>query len=138
LREVLGVEIPEVVTNILKKSGFNCRTTLALINLETIDEVEEYVNENRGVLVGSSYKNMVPFKFLPAHRILLRNMSNYMDQLKNSASEIEQKMDLSQFPYLLKCFIETAQSHANKSVKGFRYSEHIHALYTLNFWFVVL
>lgn len=131
LSEVLGVEIPEIVTHILKKSGFDCRTTLALINLETIAEIEEYVNENCEILVGSSFENMVPFSFLPGHRIILRNMFEYMDQLKNSESNIERKMDLSQFPYLLKCFIETAQSHANKSVKAFRYSEHIQSFSTL-------
>lgn len=129
LTDVLGINIPQIVTNILTKSGFNCRTTLALINAETITEIEEYVNENRAVLVGSCYENVDPFKFLPAHRIVLRTISNYLDRLKMNES-VEQKMDMSQFPYLLKCFIETAQSHANKSVKAFRYSEHIQSFST--------
>lgn len=130
MNDVLGVEIPGIVRNILTEAGFNCRTTLGLINSDIITDIEEFANENREILIGSSYENKVLFKFLPAHRILVRNMSNYMDQLRNSESNIEQKMNLSQFPYLLKCFIETAQSHANKSVKAFRYSEHIQSFST--------
>lgn len=130
LDEILGVKIPEILINILKQSGFDCRSTLALINLENIAEIEDFTNENREVLLGSIYENMIPFKFLPAHRIFIRNLSNYIDQLKNHESSIEQKMNLSQFPYLLKCFIETAQSHASKNVKAFRYTEHIQSFST--------
>lgn len=126
----MAIEIPEIIVHILRKSGFDCRTTLAHINLETIAEIEEFANENREILNGSRYENMVPFKFVPGHRIILRNFPNYIEQVKNMESNIEQKLNLSQFPYLLKCFIETAQSHANKSVKAFRYSEHIQSFST--------
>lgn len=77
----------------------------------------EFINENREVLVESIYENIIPSKFLAAHRIFIRNMSSYIDQLKNR--EFEHKMDLSQFPNPSKCFIQTIQSDENKSVEAF-------------------
>lgn len=87
LNNVLGVEIPKCLVDILNISGFDSRTTLALLNTDNIIEFEEYLNENREFI--AIYKDIFPFKFLPAHRMLIRNTSNYIDQLKNNDLNIE-------------------------------------------------
>lgn len=128
LNKNLGIEIPKIIVKILEESGFNCKATLILLNADSIVEIENYVNENRAILVGTNYETIFPFKLLPGHRMLLRNIPQYVEQLKNSEGKSEPNMDTSQYPYMLKCLIETAESNANKSKKGHRYNDTIRYL----------
>lgn len=106
---------------ILERNGFDTKLALQSIDQDVIAEIEQQANEDRSILINTSYEQVQHFKFKPGHRILLLNLSKQA-QLWNDANE-KMPCKMSDFSCILREFIETAESNAGKHPKGFRYNE---------------
>lgn len=55
---------------------------MSAINVESIKEIEIYVNNNNNILENTTFKNTVPFAFRPGDRSLLLNLPAYIEVYK--------------------------------------------------------
>lgn len=82
--------------------------------------------KNPVVLKDTSYENNYDIEFLPGHRVLLLNLPNEIEVMKNvnkNIPELKNKQDnWSQFSFMLKALIET--KYLDFSVRVFLFSEH--------------
>lgn len=84
MESCLHAEVPTLVKMIMKASGYDSPTTLQEMNQCHVDDIEAYVNgtcswphyvRNLTIQIEDSYKRQQVFKFLPAHRSILLQMS---------------------------------------------------------------
>lgn len=120
---------------ILDVNGFNDQSTLKCMTLESITEMEVFLNENwnaiSSIFAGTFYESMKPFKFLPGHRALLKKISHHIQE---NRMKIEKKIDtrssLNRFSQILKCLIEDAELNLDRAPKTYRYHEIIRSYAT--------
>lgn len=127
----MGERIPERVIWILKSTGFDQKYSLREITTDCIVSIEEFINNNRNVISGipkeSVYSKIHPFKLLPGDRRFIENIPKYIEQLDDTETT---KWNLSEFSFILKCLIDTAQENSNRNIKSLRYSKAIQAFST--------
>lgn len=123
LEEVLKEPINIDIINILTRSGFDSKVALSCLNLDSIIEIEQYANEDRSVLEGTSYQNMKTFMFKPGHKIVILNLAEQIKILQKSEDDGNSHGKMSDFSIVLKTFIDTAESNLEKDPRGFRYNE---------------
>lgn len=73
LNEYLNHQIPELIFQLLKRTGYDTPISIHTINFEVISEIENYVNSDNGnsileYLKSKNYPNTTPFAFLPGHK----------------------------------------------------------------------
>lgn len=119
LKEPMNVDIKNILTN----SGFDCKSALLGLNAESINEIEQYANKNRSVLVNTSYQNMKKFSFKPGHKYTIIDLPNQVKRMEESQDEKNMQSDMSDFSLVLKTYIDTAESNLGKNPKGFRYND---------------
>lgn len=131
LEHLLGEKIPERVIWILKATGFDRKYSLREITADCILSIEEFINNNRNTISGipeeSIYSKIHPFKLLPGDRRFIVNIPKYIEQIDDTETT---KWNLSEFSFILKCLIDTAQENSNRNIKSFRYSKAIQAFST--------
>lgn len=120
----LKEKIPSDIVQILKESGFETKECIALINENNIFEIEQYANENKIILRNTSYENIENFKFKPGHKNYILNLPN---QIKLFANE---QYDSTDFSFMLKNLIETAEQNSKRNLNGFRYNAAIRCFAT--------
>ena len=117
LSNVLNEKIPQDILKILIECGFDCEISLSSITCSTIDEIEQYVNDNIEVLKNTQYEGVSRFKLKPSHKSFLLNLPN---RLKETSFD---KKGRSDFSHIMKVFIETAENNFGRHRNGFRYNE---------------
>lgn len=93
------------------------------LNSESIEAIEQFANEDRTVLKGTSYENMKEFKFKSGHKITLLHLASKANDLLEAAAVGNQQYKMCDFSLILKTFIETAEANSGKNLNAFRYDE---------------
>lgn len=127
LETITNEKIDPDVIKILIECGYDTRAAWLGLNhgcLDTfITDIEQYTNDNRTVLEGTSYENIATFKLKPGHKSILFRLADQM-KLLDKADDINKKpCDVINFSTILRAFIETAETNMGKDPRGFRYSE---------------
>lgn len=112
---------PEII-QILEESGFDTKIALMTIDEESIFQIENYVCVNREILKNTSYENDLNFKFKLGHKRFILESAKKAALLFQTKSKDVQESD---FSFVLKMLIETAQRNSERNPKGYRYSEGI-------------
>lgn len=71
LKKIVGGNLPRGLDKIIIESGFDCESTLAAIDQNSIKSIEDYVNENKHLLEGTVYQNQLNFRFKPGHKSII-------------------------------------------------------------------
>lgn len=116
-------KISDDIKKILLRSGFDSKSSILGLNTDVIKDIEQFANEDRSVLEGTSYENMGEFKFKPGHKIAILHLANQVKQLIESGFDEREKNELCDFSIVLKSFIDTATSNSGRKPNGFRYNE---------------
>lgn len=114
MESCLHAEVPTLVKMIMKASGYDSPTTLQEMNHCHVDDIEAYVNgtcswplyvRNLTIQIEDSYKRQQVFKFLPAHRSILLQMSaiaksevfktQYQIYLRKSGGSLNSTQDIN-------------------------------------------
>lgn len=92
--------LPNIIVNILKKSGYDNASSLGALNQdEHIHEIEEYITENHleWVKEDSAYKDITNiFRFLPGHKIFLKILPSKVKDFQYHFSK-KNKKNIGQF-----------------------------------------
>lgn len=127
IENLLDDSIPSDIKQILEGCAFDTELSLLAISDEIIMDIEDHVNSEREILKNTSYENVHSFKFKPGHKIFLLQLPNQIKILREAKAKNPQRECLpprmSNFSYILKTFIETADANLSKHPKGHRYCE---------------
>lgn len=124
LEKYLKERIPADIKQILELSGFETESSLMFklfIDSQTIEEIEQFANENKVILQNTAYEKVCHFKFKPGHKCILLQLPNQIKILGESQISLPTKMN--DFSQILKTFIETAETNFGKPPNGFRYND---------------
>lgn len=131
LENLLEEKVPERIIWILKTTGFDRKCSLSEITADCISSIEEFMNNyshtTSEIPQESIYSKIRPFKLLPGDRKFIENIPKYIEQLDNTETT---KWNLSEFSFVLKCLIDTAQENSHRNIKCLRYSKTIQAFAT--------
>lgn len=122
LKSILDGDLSPEIVQILEKSGFDTKIALMTMDEEAIFQIENYVRVNREILKNTSYENDLNFQFKPGHRRFILELAKKAALLFQTKSKDVQESD---FSFVLKMLIETAQRNSERDPKGYRYSESI-------------
>lgn len=123
MERILNEKIPFDIVQILGCCGFENELSISSITSDTINEIEDYVNEDLSILNNTSYEGVSHFKLKPGHKCAILNLPNHVHRSKESNSDGSDQCKMSDFSYILRTFIETAETNFGKHPKGFRYNE---------------
>lgn len=92
LNEYLNNQIPEVIFQLLKRTGYDTPIAIQTINFAVIKEVEDYVNSDNGksiidYLKSKNYPNTSPFALLPGHKALFIGLKTKSEQFDTFEAE---------------------------------------------------
>lgn len=126
MENVLDEEIPKPLVYILTAAGFDNRIALKNIKPESITGIEDYFNTNfaslTNGLIGTCYENMQPFKIIPGHCAFIESLPHYVDKINVTKQPIISQHS-SDFTYILKLLIESAENNSHREAKGRRYDQ---------------
>lgn len=94
LHNFLHKQIPDVIINILRKTGYDTSLAIESLNNEEIEGLEKYISESEKIkklLVGTQYSDCVPFTFLPGHKILLLGLKKKTIEFEQFQFSLENK-----------------------------------------------
>lgn len=114
-------KIPNDIVKILNECAFDSELSFWAITPDTIDDIEQFVNEDLSVLENTSYEGVSKFKLKPGHKSFILNLPNRLNYLKEKKVDMPCKM--SDFSQILRTFIETAEANFGKHPNGFRYDQ---------------
>lgn len=114
-------KIPNDINKILSACGFDSESSFWSITQGTIDDIEEFVNEDLSILANTSYEGVHNFKLKPGHKSFILNIPNRINHLKEKKNDVPCTM--SNFSQIVRTFIETAEANFGKHPNGFRYSQ---------------
>lgn len=123
LEKVLNEKINADVIQILLRCGFDSKIAISNIDKESMQEIEKYGNEDRSVLQGTTYENMEKFVLKPGHKLTIFHLANKAKSLLKATVDETMQLNTSQFSFILKTFIETAQSNTGRAQNGYRYND---------------
>lgn len=123
LNQLLGENIPQDISKILAKSGYDTIWSLKNINENDILNIEEYINEQPSILKGTTYENIQKFKFKPGHKKFLLELPNLIKKYNEEQHNKYGTKHCSNFAYVFKELIDVAIANSEKEPNGVRYSE---------------
>lgn len=124
LQKLLKEPIHIDIINILVRSGFDSKSALLGINTNiVIQEIEQYANEDRSVLEGTSYQNMKTFMFKPGHKHTILYLAEQVKLLDKADADENKEHNMSDFSIVLRTFIETVETNYERDPRGFRYND---------------
>lgn len=90
MEESIG-KLPKFLKSILITSGYDCKSALQVLDEQSIIDIEEFVQTNRGkfaeILKDTKYENITLFKFRPGHRKLIINLPKHLNLVKKTHKE---------------------------------------------------
>lgn len=122
MENFLEEKIPFDIKRILIESGFDTTLSLRSITHQTINNIEEYINNDPETLEGTSYDKLKRFQFRPGHRVFLNNLPQMIHRMNEVAESLAEPVTFN-LSYVLKMLIETAQKNSDREPKGWRYHE---------------
>lgn len=129
MSEFLKEKIPPDIILILDRSGYDTKTALMALDDESIDQLEQYVRENKSVLQNTSFQADGIFKFKPGHRKFILELPKQIRKMVGNgdrgADQLSNLSHSSDFSYILNMLINTAKLNSDKEPKGSRYHETI-------------
>lgn len=121
LEKLLKEKIPKDIVKILDACSFDTDLSFWAITAETIDDIEEFVNDDLSVLENTSYEGVNKFKLKPGHKSFILNLPIRLTYLKEK--QIDEPCKISEFSQILRTFIETAEANFGNHPNGFRYDQ---------------
>lgn len=122
-------DLPPCVVKILNETGFNTSICINTIGPVELESIEKYVNDClRHIVDGfdcccsTAYQNQKVFRFLPGHRNLILNLKNHLGEIRANLQNNTMR-NYSEFSFILKTMIETAEGNAGKVPTQYRYCE---------------
>lgn len=94
LEVFLKAKFPNFVQNVLINCGFDCALSIKLINVDTINQLEEYINKNKYLLKNTIYREDEEFKFSIGHKLLILSLPKYLEQFQKE-KEVEKNIEIS-------------------------------------------
>lgn len=95
LERKLGEKLPGGIQKILESTGFENKSSLLNINIDSIKDIEEYINENKYILEKTSYElclnNNYVFKVKPGHRAFILNIPKVLNSSKKKIESVLKK-----------------------------------------------
>lgn len=99
LKNIIGRSLPRGLDKIIVESGFDSELALTTIDHSSIKSIEDYVNDNRVILVDTVYEhsieNNLDFKLKPGHKAIIlglpKALQNY--ELKNKKKRATKNVD---------------------------------------------
>lgn len=83
----MGEAFTDNIPEILTAMGFDTKTALKSMNIQCVNSIENFINQNRnhhqGILEGTKYENTEIFKFLPGHCALILALPEYIQALSS-------------------------------------------------------
>lgn len=123
LEKLLNEKIPMDIKTILTRSAYDSKTALSCVNDQLICSLEQYANQDRSILKDTSYENMTKFVFKPGHRTTILHLADKVKSLENETDENKQQRHQTEFSFILKTLIETAESNSGRDPRGYRYND---------------
>lgn len=123
LEKFFGDKFSEDLEYILKESGFENEQSLLGINMEIINDIEKYLNENKSILQNTSFKNVADFSFKPGQKAFLLALPNQIKQMRETKPDLKLLLKLNDFSCIIKTFIQTIETNHGRHPKGFRYND---------------
>lgn len=123
LEKHLNEKIPIDIVRVLDCCGFDNELSISAITSDTINEIENYVNENLSMLINTSDEGVAHFKLKPGHKSYILQLPSRMKRLKETTFGGLEKCKMSEFSYILQTFIETADANFDKQPNGVRHNE---------------
>lgn len=94
LKKILGRELPNDLETILIESGYDNEYALSIIDTKAIGTIEEFVNKNKHILVGTDYdKQNVNFKLKPGHRAIFLSLPKALAEYEWKKTKNAKKTD---------------------------------------------
>lgn len=88
VERILHDKLPTKIDQILFNAGFDSETALLALNHENIAEAERYINENKQILIGTSYASFCTensvFKFKPGHKATILSIAKALKESKST------------------------------------------------------
>lgn len=144
IEKVICNPLPICIKTILSACSYDSLLGISQLNESTLDEVEQFVDKNRhitaelGCCNADTYRNLVKFRFLPAHRILILRLPGYINDIferKRTASNNEwtqqqaimidtsDRGSTSEYSALFRMLVQSAEENAGLSKYRYRYDE---------------
>lgn len=76
----MKLDLPNIVKKILLETAYDTKYALQTLDSQSIDFIEDHIEENREILSGSVYENKKPFKLLPGHKGLILAIPRKIDK----------------------------------------------------------
>lgn len=116
--------MPEVIINILEKSGYDSTIAIESMNVNQIEEMEGYVSRNLQLLDNSIYTNTANFKFLPGHKTLLLTLPKYTEKFSKLLDFFNENFaDMSSTSFIMKELMKVSKQNHQKDSNNHRYLE---------------
>lgn len=121
----LDEKIPRIVIDILISTGYDSAFSLADINSEQVDEIEQFANQKLKSMLNDSelYSRSDVFSFLPGHRKLIIALGKQVQNYILFRKETTKEFDLSHASTIMKELITSLDKNANVAPSRLRYSE---------------
>lgn len=132
-------KLPPCVKMILTECGLTSLLSINQINESKMVEIENFVDENQGIIekleccYADTYKSLKKFRFLPAHRLIIFHLSsctfeadrtvplNYSHEHSDASRSI--RNDTTEYSLLLRMLLDSAKENAGIPKTRFRYDK---------------
>lgn len=114
LEVFLKDKFPKIIYKLLCDCGFDNKTSIRLINGQTVKLLESYVNKNRNILKNSTYDRNKEFEFSIGHKLLILNLPSYLNQLEKTKIENKQNNSLNNEQECKKAIVNKLQNYVQK------------------------
>lgn len=103
IEKIIGEQFPAGLDKIIESAGFDTERSIYGLNLEEINNIELYVNENKSVLESTGYEQLVNqsdvnFKFKPGHVTFLKSLPEslrmHKEKKENKKRNIQKEKSL--------------------------------------------
>lgn len=134
--------IPPCVKTILTECDFTSLLSISQINGSKIVEIENFVNENGGIMekleccYADTYKSLGKFRFLPAHRLIILHLPSCATAIFEANRTVAVKYshehlsisrsirnDTTEYSFFLRKLIESAEENAGTPKNRYRYDQ---------------
>lgn len=89
ITSALKEKFPDKLDKIILLAGFDSEQSFLNLNSESIPEIEQYINDNKHILTGTSYENTIQthFKLKPGHKIFLLGIPKALESFNKKKKE---------------------------------------------------
>lgn len=129
LEKIIGESVPNCIKTFLSVCAYDSFLSLKNISLESIDEIERYMNrypekiQSLDCCHSSTYKSQVQFKLLPGHKDFILSISKYKLNLGSAQNVDSADMGNATLPIVLQEMIKTCMQNAGTNKHHVQYND---------------